>query len=121
MCVCVYVRIYVCVCVYVYVYIYICVCVCVCVTFSINVNSEFFNRVKIFVQRLFKMAANQIRCSRLEQRSGINFLEAEKCEKCVMCTKKHVFSKKKIFINGLLVGLPLQARVGTTVHRVETH
>ena len=48
-------------------------------------KKEYLNRTKIFVLRLFKIAAaNQTECSRLEQRSVIKFVVAEKCKPCEM-------------------------------------
>ena len=73
---------------------------------------KYFNPVKIFVSRLFKMSANQRSCSRHEQKSVIKFLVVKKykpCEiykQCVMCKEKQVLVKT-IFINGLKMGLPL--------------
>ena len=61
-------------------------------------------------------------CSRLEQRSVIKLLVAEKCkftEECVMCMEKHVLVKK-IFTNRLNIGLARQAWVKKKIHRRET-
>ena len=41
---------------------------------------NYSNLPKISIFRLLKMAANQIQCSRLEQKSIIKFLVAEKCQ-----------------------------------------
>ena len=41
---------------------------------------NYFNLIKIFVLRLFKMVVNQTECSRLEQRSAIKVLVADKCK-----------------------------------------
>ena len=60
---------------------------------------KYFNLANIFVLRLFKITAYQIECFRLEQRSVIKFLVAEKCkpyedrEKCVVYKEKHVLVK----------------------------
>ena len=58
---------------------------------------NYFNITKIFLLRLFKNMSNQTECSRLEQRSVIKFLVAEKCKPCEIYrriydvyTKKHV-------------------------------
>ena len=73
--------------------------------FSINFQSilyylgfvytkNYLNLAKIFLLRLFKMAANQTALQ--EQRSVIKFLAAEKCkinkfaDACMMCIEKHV-------------------------------
>ena len=58
--------------------------------FSINVNSALklvyikncFDLTKIFVLRLFKMAAIKPHCSRVEQRSVIKYLVSEMCKLC---------------------------------------
>ena len=67
-------------------------------------SKNYFNLTKISILQLFKMASNQKKCSRLEQRSVIIFLMAEKCKQCKiyrkmcdMCTKKHVLVKKNIY------------------------
>ena len=52
------------------------------------------------------MMANQTECFRLEQRSVIDFLVAEKCKPCGMCTEKNVLVQKR-FTNWLNVDLPL--------------
>ena len=63
----------------------------ICNFFSINVNSagcriafkrNYFNLTESFVLMLCKMAAKQTEYSRLELRSVINFLVAEKCKSC---------------------------------------
>ena len=55
---------------------------------------NYFNLAKIFVLRLFKMAANQTECFTLEQRSVIKFLLVEKGKPCEiyrrMFTETHV-------------------------------
>ena len=49
---------------------------------------------------LFKIVANQIECSKHEQRSVIKFLVTNKCKSCktakeyMMCMEKHVLVKK---------------------------
>ena len=66
--------------------------------------------------------------SRLEQRSVIKFLVAEKCKPCEiyrMCDMyreifKKIFLYHKMFTNGWNVGLPLQAGVEKTVHSGNT-
>ena len=66
-------------------------------------------RKKIFL-KLFKMASNQTRCSRIEQRSFIKCLLSEKCKTCnlskkyMTCTKKNVLLKK-MFTNGINIAL----------------
>ena len=45
-------------------------------------SKNYFNIVKIFVLKLFKKVENQTEYSRLEQRSVIKFLLAEKCKPC---------------------------------------
>ena len=59
---------------------------------------------KIFVMGLFKMKANQTKCSRLEQRSIFKFLVAEKCKPCEIYRKmsdvygeETCFSKKYLY------------------------
>ena len=52
--------------------------------FTINVNCIVWNWfiAKIFLLKLFKMAENKRECFRLEQRSDMKFLVAEKCKSC---------------------------------------
>ena len=45
-------------------------------------SKDYLNLAKIFVLRLFKMAANQAGSSRLEQKSLIKILLAEKYKSC---------------------------------------
>ena len=54
---------------------------------------NYFNLTKLFLLRLFKMVANQTEWSRLEKRSVIKFLVAEKCIDFLqkMCNYKHCF------------------------------
>ena len=65
--------------------------------------------------------------SRLEQRSVIKFMLAEKCKPCdIYKWMSNVFQearsrKKNIFINVLNMRLALQAWIEKTVHEVETH
>ena len=60
------------------------------------------------------MPLNLTECSRLEQRSVIKFLVAEKCKSCEIYRRMfNVFGEasfsKKIFTNELNMGLPLRA------------
>ena len=63
---------------------------------SLVCNKNDWNLTKIFVRILFIMVPNQRECTRLEQRSVIKFLMAEKCKlceiskECVKCTEKPV-------------------------------
>ena len=45
-------------------------------------RDKYFNPTKIFVLNVFRMAENQTEYSRIEQRSVIKYLEAEKCKPC---------------------------------------
>ena len=45
-------------------------------------NKEYLNLGRVFALKRFKVEANQPECSRLEQRSIINVLVAEKCKPC---------------------------------------
>ena len=92
---------------YICIYICVCVCVCVCVCATVIQQIQFFffknikwiifqnkhclelvyskiyiNLAKIFLLRLFKRAANQRECARLEQRPVIKFLVAENYKQC---------------------------------------
>ena len=73
-----------------------------------------------------KKLKNQKDCSRLEQRSFIKVLVAEKCKPHEIYWRIHdmyqetCFSQK-IFANGQNMGLPLWAWVEKTVYGVETH
>ena len=76
------------------------------VFFGIVLSQElFFNLTKIFVSRLFKMAANQTDCCWLEQRSVIKFLVVKKYKSCEisrrMCVQNReaYFDQKKMFTN----------------------
>ena len=51
-------------------------------SFGIGWKHKYFNITKIFVLKWIKMAANQTEHSRLEQRSVIKVLIAEKCKPC---------------------------------------
>ena len=59
-----------------------------------------FNLTKIFVLRLFKMAANQTDYSSFDQSTGGKFEGTDKCkrcqftEECVMCREKQPLVKK---------------------------
>ena len=72
---------------------------------------NYFSLAKVFVLRLFKVVANQTECSRLEQRSVIKFLVAEKCNPCETYRKMYdvfretYFIEKKMFTNWLKIGL----------------
>ena len=92
--------------------------------FSININSElfgtglyknYFNHTKIFVLRLFKMATNKNEYSRLEQRSVIKFLMADKCKPCEIYWRicnvyEEACFNKKIFINRVCHNKPESKR-----------
>ena len=41
-------------------------------------------------------------------------------EECVMCIEMYVLIKKKMFTNGLNIGLLQQAQVKNTVHEMKT-
>ena len=74
----------------------------------------------------FKMVANQTEASRLEQRTVIKFLMAQKCKPCEIYRRMHgvyweAYFSQRIFSNGLNMGLPIQAWVDKSVHRVETY
>ena len=74
---------------------------------------NYFNLVKIFVLRLFKMASNCAESSRLEHRSVIKFLVAKNCKSCDiyrrMCgLSGEAYFCQKMFPNGLNIGLPLR-------------
>ena len=62
-------------------------------------SKNYFNLTKIFVLRLFKIVANLTACFKLEQRSFMKFLMAEKCKPCeireeyVICMEKHCLVK----------------------------
>ena len=66
-------------------------------------GKNYLNLAKIFVMRLFKMAASQRESSSLEQRSVINFLVAEKCNPCEiykrMCDayREACFSQENVY------------------------
>ena len=85
---------------------------------------NYFSLIKIFVLRLFKITVNQTDCYRLEGwsskfwwlKSG-NIVKFT--EECVVL-EEHV-SVKKMFMNGLNMGLQLSAYVKKTVYGVETH
>ena len=53
--------------------------------------------------KIFKMAANQTECFRLEQRSVMKVLLAKKCKpyeiytRNVMCAEKHVNKKRRLY------------------------
>ena len=88
------------------------------------VNSKNYLNHKKYVLRLFKMVANPTECSKLEQRSVMKFLMAEKHKACEihrrMCdVYEEACLSQKMFINGWDRGLPLQARVEKTVDGVE--
>ena len=79
---------------------------------------NYFNLAKVFVLRLFKMAANH--CCRLEQRSVIKFLVTEKCKQCEIYKRMcDVYGKAcfslKMFTNGLNIGLLLRAWMGEKI------
>ena len=94
-----------------------------CIVWKLVHSKNYFNLMKIFVLRLFKMMQNQTGCFRLKQMSVIKFLVAVKWKPCEIYRKKMCnvheevyFSKnknKKIFTNGLNMGL-LWARVKKT-------
>ena len=50
-------------------------------------SKNYFNLTKIFVLKLFKIMAIQTKCSRLEQRSVIKSLVAEKWKLCEIYRK----------------------------------
>ena len=83
------------------------------------------NSQKYFL-RLFKMAADQVECFRLKQRSVIKFLLVEKSKpyeiyrKICDVHREECFSQK-MFANRLNMGLSLSAWIKKTVHGVETH
>ena len=90
-------------------------------------QKNYFSFTNIFTLRLFKMIANQVKCSRLEQRSIIKFLLAENCKPCEIYRRicdvygEARFIKKKMFTNRLNMSLPQRGWVEKTVHGVETH
>ena len=91
------------------------------------VDSKYYlNLRKNFLLRQFKMVAYKTMCTRLEQRSVINLLLAEKCKTCEIywriCNvyREESFSQK-MFTNGLNKDFPLWDTVEKTVHRVEAH
>ena len=76
-------------------------------------SKSYFNLLKIFLLRLFKIAADQTVCSKLEGRSVIKYLLAEKCKPCEiywrMCdVHGEACFSQRMFTNGLNMGLPLQ-------------
>ena len=56
-----------------------------------------FKSCKSIGLSLFKMAANQIECSRLEQKSLIKFLVAEECKPCEIYRRKYVMYREACF------------------------
>ena len=66
-------------------------------------SKNYFNLAEIFILRIFKMAANQTESSRLEQRSVIKFLVAEKCKPCEIYRRmsdvygEACFSEKNVY------------------------
>ena len=80
----------------------------------------------LFVSRLFRMAANQTECFKLEQRSVIKSLVAEKCKPCEIYRRicnvyREASSYQKIYTNWLNMGSPQQTRVEKTVAGMEIH
>ena len=71
-------------------------------------GENYFYLPKIFPLKVFKMAINQTKCSKLKQKSDIRFLVVEKCKPYEPMRDVHretCFSlKKERFTNGL----PLQ-------------
>ena len=45
-------------------------------------NKSYFNLAKIFVLKLFKMAANQRMCPQFKQRSVMKYFVSEMCKPC---------------------------------------
>ena len=71
-------------------------------------SKHYFNLSKIFILVLFKMAANQTQCSRLEQRSVIEFVVADECKPGeiyrMMCdVGKHIDSPVKRKVPGEVI------------------
>ena len=67
------------------------------------------------------MVSNQAEYSKLEKRFVIKVLGAEKCKSCEIYRRMcDVYEEarfcRKIFINGLNIGLPQQVLVKNTVH-----
>ena len=87
-------------------------------------SKNYFNPSKIFVLRLFKMAANQTKFSRLKQMFVMRFLSADKCKlyriyrKMCDVYREACFSQN-MFTNWLNMGLPPGTCVKNTVHEVE--
>ena len=70
--------------------------------FGIGLEQKYFNLTEIFVLRLFKMVTNKTECSKLEQRSVIKFLVAEKCKpyeiyKSMYVYSEEYFSRKNVY------------------------
>ena len=78
------------------------------------IDCNYFNHAKIFLLRLFRMVANTTVYTRLEQRSLIRFLVAEKCKPCEIYRRMYnvyrkAFLVQKIFTDELNMGLLLQS------------
>ena len=77
--------------------------------------------------RLSKITANQTESSRLEQRSVIRCLVAEKYKQYEIYKRMYnvyrekIFVKERMYTNGINMGFPLQAWVVMIVDEVETH
>ena len=90
------------------------------------IAKSYSNLTEIFVLGLLRIVANQTECSRLEQRSVIKFLLAEKCKPCEIYTRmcivyREAWLSQRLLTNGLNIGLPLRVRVKKTVNGAETH
>ena len=86
-----------------------------------------FNLAKIFVLQLFRIVGKiKQRAPGLSRGLSSNFCCLKSAnhmkfmQDYVMCTEKDILVKK-LFINGLKMGLPRQACVKKTVHVVEIH
>ena len=64
-------------------------------TMELVYSENYFNLVKIFVLKLFRLMENQTDNFKLQQRSVIKFLVAEKCK---LCEVYDVYGEAKRFL-----------------------
>ena len=87
-------------------------------------SKNYLNLARIFILRLFKLAANRTECFRFEQRSVIKFLVAEKCKPyenyCYDVYGEACFSQKNLY-RWAKHAFPVRAWIKKTVLVVETH
>ena len=88
-------------------------------------GKKYFNLIKIFVLRLFRISTNET-VHRLEQKSVIKSLAVEKCklyeiDQSMYDVYREACFSPNIFTNGQNMGLSQGAWVKNPVHKVETH